>query len=101
MSKKADSLPLGFTIGIIIPILSIVLVYFVKFSEEFSVIQFIETLFVLKIYTKVMAVAVYFGNIVSFFLFLKIDRLKSARGVLTATVIYSFVILILRLSMSN
>ncbi len=98
MSKKANCMRLGLLLGFIIPILSILLIYIIRFSDTLTIAEFLKTLFVLKIYTKVLAVAVYFGNIVSFFLFIKTERLKSARGVLTATVIYSLIILILRLT---
>ncbi len=98
MNKKADNLKLGLFLGIAIPILSILLVYLIYFRYDYNVWEFFKTLFALKIYTKVMAVAVYFGNIVTFFFFIKKDKLQSARGVLMATIIYSFIILALRLS---
>lgn len=101
MNKKTDSVPFGLILGILIPILSILLVYFIKFSNQISIAEFLKTIFEYQIYTKVMAVAVYFGNIVSFFLFIKMNYLKSARGVLTATIIYSLIILLLKLIMNN
>jgi hypothetical protein len=51
------------------------------------------------VYTKVMALGVYFGNIVFFFLFIKTDLLKAARGVLLATILYSFAIMVFRFGM--
>lgn len=64
-----------------------------------SVNEFLDSLLVHRIYTKVMALGVYFGNIVFFFLFIKTDLLKAARGVLLATILYSFAIMVFRFGM--
>lgn len=64
-----------------------------------SVNEFLDSLLVHRIYTKVMALGVYFGNIVFFFLFIKTDLLKAARGVLLATILYSFAIIVFRFGM--
>ncbi|WP_461631384.1 hypothetical protein [Labilibaculum euxinus] len=99
MKSRINSTPLGLIIGILVPILSILLVFAVRFKAEMSLETFIDSLLVHKIYTKVMALGVYFGNIVFFFLFIKTDLLKAARGVLLATILYSFAIMIFRFGM--
>ncbi|PKQ64903.1 hypothetical protein BZG02_03380 [Labilibaculum filiforme] len=99
MKSRINSTTLGLIIGILVPLLSILLVFAVKFQAEMSLKTFIDSLLVHKIYTKVLALGVYFGNIVFFFLFIKTDFLKAARGVLLATILYSFAILIFRFGM--
>ncbi|MDQ1770722.1 hypothetical protein GQR60_06060 [Labilibaculum sp. A4] len=99
MKSRINSTPLGLIIGILVPILSILLVFAVRFKAEMSLETFVDSLLVHKIYTKVMALGVYFGNIVFFFLFIKTDLLKAARGVLLATILYSFAIMIFRFGM--
>lgn len=99
MKSRINSTPIGTVIGILVPILSICLVYLIKFQSEMSVNEFLDSLLVHRIYTKVMALGVYFGNIVFFFLFIKTDLLKAARGVLLATILYSFAIMVFRFGM--
>ncbi|PKQ67327.1 hypothetical protein [Labilibaculum manganireducens] len=99
MKSRINSTPLGLIIGILVPILSIFLVFAVRFKAEMSLETFIDSLLVHKIYTKVMALGVYFGNIVFFFLFIKTDLLKAARGVLLATILYSLAIMVFRFGM--
>lgn len=99
MRLKINSTPLGLIIGILVPILSILLVYVVRFQSEMSIETFIDSLLIHRIYTKVVALAVYFGNIAFFFLFIKTDLLKAARGVLLATILYSLVIMVFRFGM--
>lgn len=99
MKSKINSTTLGLIIGLLVPILSILLVYAIKFQDEMSLQTFLDSLLVHKIYTKVMALGVYFGNIVFFFLFIKTDFLKAARGVLLATILYSLAIMVFRFGM--
>ena len=99
MKSKINSTPLGTIIGILVPIFSILLAYAVKFQGEMTVTEFLDSLLIHKIYTKVMALAVYFGNIIFFFLFIKTDMLRAARGVLLATILYSLAIVIFRFGM--
>ncbi|RUT78593.1 hypothetical protein [Ancylomarina longa] len=96
MKSRINNMPLGTILGILVPILSIYIAYLVKFQAEMSINDFLDSLLVYNIYTKVMALAVYFGNIVFFFLFIKTDMLKAARGVLLATILYSLVIAVFR-----
>jgi hypothetical protein len=99
MKSRINSTTLGLIIGILVPILAILLVYAVKFKADMSLKMFMDSLLVHGIYTKVMALGVYFGNIVFFFLFIKTDLLKAARGVLLATILYSLAIMIFRFGM--
>ncbi|MBL4561838.1 MAG: hypothetical protein JKX79_12735 [Labilibaculum sp.] len=99
MKSKINSTILGLIIGILVPILSILLVYAVKFQADMSLKAFIDSMLVHRIYIKVVALGVYFGNIVFFFLFIKTDLLKAARGVLLATILYSLAIMIFRFGM--
>ncbi len=99
MKSKIDFTPIGTIIGLLVPILSIFLVFLIKFKAEMDLKTFIDSLFVHRIYTKVLALGVYFGNIAFFFLFIKMDWLKAARGVLLATILYSLVIMLFRVGM--
>jgi len=99
MKSLINNSYVGTVLGLIFPIISIFIAYLVNFRDEMSIAQFIDGVLVLKIYAKMMAVAVYFGNVVSFFLFIKLDWLKAARGVLLATIVYSFIVLLFRVGL--
>lgn len=99
MKSLINNSYVGTLIGLIVPILSIFIAYLVNFRDEMTVAQFIDSILVLKIYAKMMAVAVYFGNVVCFTLFIKLDWLKAARGVLLATIIYSFIVFFFRIGL--
>jgi len=99
MKSLINNSYVGTILGFIFPILSILIAYLVNFRDEMSISQFIDGVLVLKIYAKMMAVAVYFGNVVCFFLFIKLDWLKAARGVLLATIVYSFIVLLFRVGL--
>ena len=99
MKSRINSTVLGLIIGIIVPVLSILLAYLVRFQDELTIKEFIDSLLIHRVYTKVMALGVYFGNIVFFFLFIKTDLLRAARGVLLATILYSFTIMVFRFGM--
>ena len=99
MKSLINNSYVGTLIGLIVPILSIFIAYWVNFSNELSIAQFIDSVLVLKIYAKLMAVAVYFGNVICFFLFIKLDWLRAARGVLLATIIYSFIVFVFRVGL--
>jgi len=99
MKSLINNSYVGTLIGLIVPILSIFIAYLVNFRDEMTVAQFVDSILVLKIYAKMMAVAVYFGNVVCFTLFIKLDWLKAARGVLLATIIYSFIVFFFRIGL--
>lgn len=96
MKSRINSTILGLIIGLLVPVLSILLAYVVRFQDELTIKEFIDSLLIYRVYTKVMALGVYFGNIVFFFLFIKTDLLRAARGVLLATILYSFAIMVFR-----
>lgn len=99
MKSKINSTTLGLIIGILVPILSVLLVYVFKYKSDMSLGSFVDSMLVHRIYIKIVALGVYFGNIVFFFLFIKMDLLKAARGVLLATILYSLAIMIFRFGM--
>ena len=99
MKSLINNSYVGLVLGLVVPILSILIAYLVNFRHEMTIPQFIDGVLVLRIYAKMMAVAVYFGNVVCFFLLIKLDWLKAARGVLLATIVYSFIVLLFRVGL--
>lgn len=99
MKSLINNSYIGTLIGLIVPILSIFIAYAINFCDEMTVSQFVDSVLVLKIYAKMMAVSVYFGNVVCFTIFIKLDWLKAARGVLFATIVYSFIVFLFRVGL--
>jgi len=95
MKSLINNSYVGTLLGLIVPILTIFIAYWLKSTGEVSISQFVDGVQYLQIYVKMITVSVYFSNVVCFFLFIKLDWLKAARGVLLATMIYTFIILIM------
>ncbi len=95
MKSLINNSYVGTALGLLLPILVIYITYWLKSTEDVSISKFVEGAQYLQIYVKMTTVSVYFSNVVCFFLFIKLDWLKAARGVLLATIIYTFIILMM------
>jgi len=98
MNLKFDNIILGICLGTIFPLIFIYCFFLFRFKSFMTFEEFINTVLVMKIYTKVLAVSIFAGNLTSFMLFLKINRLKTARGIFIVTVLYSIMVFIMKLS---
>ncbi|MCT4615004.1 MAG: hypothetical protein N4A49_09050 [Marinifilaceae bacterium] len=96
VNKKIDKQYFGFVLGILLPILSLFTIYKIKFAIYMDFIAFIKAMLSAGLYSKVMALAVYFGNIAVFMLFAKLNYLRFTRGMLGATILYTFFIVIVK-----
>lgn len=96
MVKKAknrfDNTAIGFLIGFILPLAVFFMVYLLG-SYEVSFLQFVQSLERLNVLIKLGSLCVFLNSAV-FMLFIKTKYEKAARGVLGATIIYAFVVLI-------
>jgi hypothetical protein len=93
--NRYDQILTGWLIGAFIPILIFVITYEVKYSGmEFQ--QFLRNMWQMKIFMKLLSLCV-FPNLGFFFLFYRMKYDMAARGVILATFIYAFVVLIVKL----
>lgn len=93
-NKKWNSLKLGVLLGMLLPLLVMAGIFLWKFS--FDNIQAIwQQFYQLKLFSKFLSVCVY-PNLLLFFIFIWRNRLLSARGVLLATIILAFLVLIVK-----
>ncbi len=95
MKSLIDNFYIGTLLGLVLPILTVLISFWLKSEHQISLDQFIYGIQYLKVYVKMITVSVYFSNVICFFLFVKLDWLKVAKGVLLATIIYTFTILIM------
>jgi hypothetical protein len=93
--KKYDRIVTGWLIGILLPLIIFLITYQVKYSEmEFSV--FVQNMWEMKILMKLLSICV-FPNLGIFFIFYRMKYDMAARGVIMATFMYAFMVLIAKL----
>ncbi len=86
---------LGIVLGLVVPMIALVCYYFARYSD-LSLVDFMKVYKNLGILTHIISLSV-LPDLLVFFLFIRQDMLKSARGVLLATFLFTFVVLILRI----
>jgi hypothetical protein len=93
--NRYDQILTGWIIGIIFPIVVFLIVYQLKYSEmEFTV--YIRNIWQMKIFLKILSLCV-FPNLGFFFLFYRVKYDMAARGVIMATFMYAFAVLVAKL----
>ncbi len=90
--NKLDHTGIGFLIGFIVPVLVFFIVYLVA-NQNISFVQYAESLWKLHALIKLGTLCVFVNSIV-FMGFIRAKYEKAARGILGATIIYAFVVLI-------
>jgi hypothetical protein len=92
---KKDNLRLGLVMGLIAPILSLVIYYFVKFSA-YSFKDFLE--FVRNNKSQITAISVpcLVANIALFTIYINSHREQTAKGVFAATLVYAIIALLFK-----
>lgn len=93
---KRDSLKLGFVLGFIAPIVSLVVYYFIRFYPLFTVSDFFA--FVRENKSQITAISVpcLLLNIALFTIYINSHRDKTARGIFAITLIYAISALVLK-----
>lgn len=92
--NRLDTFGVGFLTGIILPALIFFVVYLAK-ENEGSFVNYISGMWRMQALIKLGSLCV-FTNVAVFWIFLTKKYEKAARGVLGATILYAFVVLISR-----
>jgi len=93
--NNIDRLLVGFVLGFLVPVIFFMVVYQLKYAEmEF--VAYVRSIWQMKIFLKILSLCV-FPNLGFFLLFYRRKYDMAARGVIMATFIYAFVILIAKL----
>lgn len=92
--KKLDRFSVGMIWGIVLPMLVFLLVYYFRYSSV-PLGEFISNLGEMKILIKVLSLCG-FTNLLLFLYFYRNQLDKAARGVIAATFVYGFMVLISR-----
>ena len=96
MIFKKDNLRLGLLLGLIAPIISLVIYYFIKFYPTFSVADFFFFLRTNKSQITAVSVPCLVLNIALFTFYINSHRDSTAKGIFAATLIYAILALLFK-----
>ena len=93
-TNRFDNVGIGFLIGFIVPVIVFFVVYLIG-KNEISVSEYINSMQKLNVLVKLGSLCVFLNSAI-FMGFIKLKFEKTARGILGATILYAFIILISR-----
>lgn len=93
-TNRFDNVSIGFLIGFVLPGIVFFVVYLIG-KSDISVVEYVKSLQQLNVLIKLGSLCVFVNSAV-FMGFIKLKFEKTARGILGATIIYAFLILISR-----
>ena len=96
MIFKKDNLRLGLVLGLVAPIISLVIDYFVKFYPTYSFRDFLDFMRTNKSQITAISVPCLVLNIALFTIYINSHRDQTAKGVFAATLIYAIVALLFK-----
>ena len=93
---KKDNLQLGLVLGFIAPLISLVGYYLIKFSELFSVSDFLNFISENKNQITAISVPCLLLNIILFTIYINSHRDQTAKGIFVVTIVYAIAALLLK-----
>jgi len=93
-TNKLDNVGIGFLVGFLLPVIIFFMVYLFG-KNNISISEYINSLWQLNVLIKLGSLCVFVNSAV-FMGFIKLKFEKTARGILGATIIYAFAVLISR-----
>lgn len=94
---KRDSLKLGFLLGFLAPLLSLIMYYLVKFYPLFTVSDFFTFVSTNKSQITAISVPCLILNIALFTIYINSHRDQTAKGIFAVTLVYAITALLLKL----
>ena len=96
MIFKKDNLRLGLVLGLVAPIISLVIYYFVRFYPTFSLREFFFFLRTNKPQITAVSVPCLVANIALFTVYINSHRDNTAKGIFVATILYAIAALLFK-----
>ena len=96
MIFKKDNLRLGLVLGLVAPILSLIIYYFVKFYPLYTIKEFFGFMNSNKSQITAISVPCLVLNIALFTIYINSHRDQTAKGVFAATLIYAILALVFK-----
>ncbi len=92
--KKLDKIYWGALLGILLPAVALYVFYKIRY-DHMLLGNFLRSFHTMGILTHIISLSV-IPNLILFFLFMRKNYLKGGRGVLLATFVFAFMVLIIR-----
>jgi len=93
---KKDNLRLGLVLGLVAPIISLVIYYFVRFYPTFSLREFFFFLRTNKPQITAVSVPCLVANIALFTYYINSHKDNTAKGIFVATILYAIAALLFK-----
>lgn len=88
-----NKLYIGLLSGLVAPFLIVILFWAIRFNY-LTLPEFIHQAVFLKVQLKIISIGAFFADLGLFYLFLRLEHWKSARGVILAVLIFCFLSII-------
>ena len=95
MISKINNIKLGLILGILAPILTMIIIYLVKFYG-YDLQELVDLLVSKRVFTKIVSLCI-IPNLALFFLFLNKYYYNTARGILMSTIIFALFVFITKI----
>lgn len=93
--QNLDTTITGLLSGILVPFIAFIIIYFVL-SNQMTMSNFLQHLMERKVQGHFISISI-IPNLLVFFIFIWLNKIKAARGVLLSTFLWAFIILAIRL----
>jgi hypothetical protein len=93
---KKDNLRLGMVLGLVAPIVSLIIYYFVKFYPTYTLKDFFDFLRTNKSQITAVSVPCLVLNIALFTYYINSQKDSTAKGIFAATLIYAIIALLFK-----
>ncbi len=95
MNCRCNKLIIGIAIGIIVPMIMSLILYYSLYKGELEYLAFLSEMIRMGSIGKLLSISV-LPNLIIFFIAANKERLLAARGIVTATLVYAVVVLIFK-----
>jgi hypothetical protein len=95
LKRPYDRMLIGWFLGTVLPVVIFLIVYLVKYGD-IDLIVWVKQMWQMKIFLKLFSLCV-FPNLGIFMLFVNKKMYQSGRGVILATFVFAFLVLIAKL----
>lgn len=94
-TMKFDKIKYGFILGIIAPLIMFFIIYLTKYADlQFA--DYVQRIIAKNIFTKLISLSA-LPNLALFFLFLNTNRYRVTQGIIAATFVVAFIMLLIKL----
>jgi len=93
ISRRWNKFLIGLTLGIILPVIALLLIYFIGYSKTGSFFRFYDFAYKTQMLPKILSLCV-IPNLAIFYFFLNKEFWYATRGVICSTLLYTLVVLV-------